>query len=67
MQKRFMYQTLLLDTANNICTITINRPDKLNALNSLVFEELNKALDSIFADASILSVIITGSHLSYSH
>ena len=61
MQKRFMYQTLLLDTANNICTITINRPDKLNALNSLVFEELNKALDSIFADASILSVIITGS------
>lgn len=55
-----MYSTLLVQTENNICTITINRPDKLNALNREVFTDLNKALDSIEADPEIKSVIITG-------
>lgn len=55
-----MYSTLLVQAENNICTITINRPDKLNALNRDVFTDLNKALDSIEADPEIKSVIITG-------
>ena len=54
------YQTLLTALENGICTITINRPDKLNALNKTVFDELNKALDEITASAEIKSVIITG-------
>lgn len=56
-----MFETILTATENGICTITINRPDKMNALNALVFQELNKALDLIEADDSIRSVIITGS------
>lgn len=56
-----MFETILTATENGICTITINRPDKMNALNALVFQELNKALDMIEADGSIRSVIITGS------
>ncbi|MEJ7827416.1 MAG: enoyl-CoA hydratase-related protein [Segetibacter sp.] len=55
-----MYQTLLTALENNILTITINRPDKLNALNKLVMEELSKAIDEVYTDDEIRSVIITG-------
>lgn len=55
------YSTLLLETENNICTITINRPDKLNALNKDVFNDLDNAIDEVNADDNIRSVIITGS------
>ncbi|MFT3979912.1 MAG: enoyl-CoA hydratase-related protein [Ferruginibacter sp.] len=54
------YTTLLLATENNICTITINRPDKLNALNRDVFTDLDNAIDEVNADDNIRSVIITG-------
>lgn len=55
-----MYQSLLVQTENGICTITINRPDKLNALNKTVFDELNLALDEIQSNSDIKSAIITG-------
>jgi enoyl-CoA hydratase len=55
-----MFQTLLTAIENGIYTITINRPDKLNALNKTVFEELNKALDEVENNNEIKSVIITG-------
>jgi len=55
-----MYQTLLTTLDNSIFTITINRPDKLNALNNTVFEELNKAMDEVESNPAIRSVIITG-------
>lgn len=55
-----MYTTLLTNLENGIFTITINRPDKLNALNSAVFADLNKALDEVYENDAIKSVIITG-------
>lgn len=55
-----MYTTLIVNTENGICTITINRPDKLNALNKAVFDDLNIAFDQVESDISIRSVIITG-------
>ena len=58
-----MYTTLLTDLANGIFTITINRPDKLNALNKDVFADLNKALDEVYTNNQIQSVIITGAGL----
>ena len=54
------YQTLLLETENNICTITINRPDKLNALNKDVFNDLDNVMDEIKNNPEIKSAIITG-------
>ena len=54
------YQTLLLNIENNICTITINRPDKLNALNKEVFDDLDKVVDEILSNPEIRSAIITG-------
>jgi enoyl-CoA hydratase len=55
-----MYQTLLTSLDNGIYTITINRPDKLNALNKDVFSDLDKAVDEINSNAEIRSAIITG-------
>ena len=55
-----IYQTLLTTLDNNILTITINRPDKLNALSKEVLTDLNKALDEVNSNAEIKSVIITG-------
>ena len=42
-----MYTTLLTSLENNVLTITINRPEKLNALNKNVFTDLEKALNEI--------------------
>lgn len=56
-----MYQTLLTELDGDIFVITINRPDKLNALNRTVIEELSRAIDQVYTDPSIRSAIITGS------
>ena len=55
-----MYQTLLTSIENNVLTITINRPEKLNALNKIVFTDLNNALNDIEKNPLIRAVIITG-------
>jgi enoyl-CoA hydratase len=55
-----MYQTLLTDLQDGTFVITINRPDKLNALNKDVIEDLSKALDEVYNNVDIKTVIITG-------
>jgi enoyl-CoA hydratase len=55
-----MYNTLLAEIENGICIITINRPDKLNALNKEVFNDLEKAIAEIYDDPEIHAGIITG-------
>jgi len=55
-----MYQTLLRGLENGIFTITINRPDKLNALNKTVLDELDQAMQTVYEDNKIRAVIITG-------
>jgi enoyl-CoA hydratase len=54
------FDTLLLDVADQVATITINRPDKRNALNAAVRREIVDALDQLRADDSARVVIITG-------
>ncbi len=53
-------ETLLTQLENGILTVTINRPDKLNALNNTVFEELNALVNDIYRNPDIHGVIITG-------
>jgi enoyl-CoA hydratase len=55
-----MYQTLITSLENNILIITINRPDKLNALNSDVLNELDAVADEVYRNPEIKSAIITG-------
>ncbi len=54
------YQTLLLEIKDGIAFVTINRPDKLNALNDQVMLELGKAAEQIATDAEIRGAILTG-------
>lgn len=55
-----MYTALLFSVDKNIATITINRPDKLNALNKTVMDELSQAVDEVYNNDDIKSAIITG-------
>lgn len=55
------YQNILTSTTNGICTITINRPKKLNALNKATIQELHDALDEANNEADTKVIILTGS------
>ncbi len=54
------FKTLLLETADGIATLTINRPQSLNALNSEVLRELECACYELERDAAVKVVILTG-------
>lgn len=61
MQKYFiMYATLITELQDGILTITINRPDKLNALNKTVFDELDHVVDRVYHDNDVKAVMLTG-------
>jgi len=55
-----MPTTLLFELADGIARITINRPDKLNALNATVIAELGDAVTRVETDAAVRAVILTG-------
>lgn len=55
------YQNILLSIEEKIATITINRPEKLNALNKTTIGELSKAVKSLEENNDIRAIIITGS------
>jgi len=56
------YETLLLDIADDrVATITLNRPQALNALNRQVLADLTAALDALEADDRVGAVLLTGS------
>src|SRR4029450_6573294 len=48
------------DVADGVGTITLNRPDKLNALNTVMLEELLAVLEQADADDSVRGLIVTG-------
>src|SRR6267378_3575252 len=54
------YQTLLFDILDGIAFVTINRPDKLNALNDQVMAELGQAAERIATESEIKGAILTG-------
>jgi enoyl-CoA hydratase len=56
-----MIATILNELNAGILTITINRPDKLNALNKQVMDELDRTIYDIYTNDEIKAVIITGS------
>jgi enoyl-CoA hydratase len=54
------FETLKLETTGRWATITIDRPEKRNALNAQVRRELLSALDALEAEESVRVVVITG-------
>ncbi|MGB3074131.1 MAG: enoyl-CoA hydratase-related protein, partial [Chitinophagales bacterium] len=55
------FKHLLVDLNEGVLTLTINRPEKLNALNREVIEELDIAFNDVYENDEIRGVIITGS------
>jgi enoyl-CoA hydratase len=55
------YQSLLTELNDGILTITINRPDKLNALNRTVLEDIDRAITDLLANDDVHAAILTGS------
>jgi enoyl-CoA hydratase len=56
-----MYETLSTELTGNIYIITINRPEKLNALNKIVIRELGETVAEVYENPLIRAAIITGS------
>ena len=54
------YETVLYESGGGVATVTLNRPDALNALNSTLVEELQKALAEAAGDPEVRCVVITG-------
>lgn len=54
------YKTLLVDIADGVAVVTVNRPDKLNALNADVIGELGACFSALQADDAVRAVVLTG-------
>ena len=54
------YQNLLVESRDGVAFVTINRPEKLNALNDRTIEELDAAFAAIGADPQTRGVVLTG-------
>ncbi len=55
------YKTLLLDIKENVALITLNRPDKLNALNAQTVNDLDTVFDELKDNDEVYVIILTGS------
>ncbi len=54
------YQTLLRELDDGVLTCTLNRPDRLNALDTVMWKELLQLFDEIDADDAVRVVVFTG-------
>jgi len=54
------YQNLKLETRDGVAVVTVNRPDKLNALNDATVSELDAVFAALGADEAVRGVILTG-------
>jgi 2-(1,2-epoxy-1,2-dihydrophenyl)acetyl-CoA isomerase len=54
------YQTIQYEVKDGVATITINRPDVLNAANLQMLRELHSAIEAVRTDASVRAAVLTG-------
>ncbi|MCP4693222.1 MAG: enoyl-CoA hydratase/isomerase family protein [Desulfobacterales bacterium] len=54
------FENIIFETEKRVATITFNRPEALNALNSNLLQEFGQALDAIEADDEIRALVLTG-------
>jgi enoyl-CoA hydratase/carnithine racemase len=55
------YTEIIYEVSNNIATVTMYRPDKMNAFTGVMMNELLQVFDEIDADDNVRAVIVTGS------
>ena len=61
-----MYKTILVEKKNHLAILTLNRPEKLNAINVQVKREVSHALSGLEADSDVRVVIMTGAGRAFS-
>lgn len=59
------FETILVEVSGRVATVTINRPDKLNALNTTVQREMAEAVEALDVDPGIGAIIVTGSKKAF--
>lgn len=59
------YDTIIVETRGKVGLVTLNRPQALNALNSTLLTEVNRALDDFDADRNVGCIVITGSEKAF--
>jgi enoyl-CoA hydratase len=60
------YQDLLYGVEDQVATVTLNRPEHMNALSRNLEAEIHRALDEADADRSVRAIILTGSGAAFS-
>ena len=60
------YENLTVSVADQVAHLTLNRPERLNALNKAALLEINCALDSLEADAAVHVIVVSGSGRAFS-
>ena len=55
-----MYENILTEIKDEVCIITVNRPDKLNALNKNTIAEIGHAVSAAEEDSTVKGIILTG-------
>ena len=54
------YETLLQSVEGQVATITLNRPKVLNAMNKVMFHEMDEAFAALAGDAAVRVVLLRG-------
>jgi len=54
------FETIALGRQGPVALLGLNRPDKLNAINATMIDEINRALDQFEADNTVLAVVVHG-------
>jgi enoyl-CoA hydratase len=60
------YQTVTYETRGPVGLLTLNRPERLNAMNADLLGELNAAMDAVEADEQIRALVLTGAGAAFS-
>src|SRR5215813_14860191 len=55
-----VFETILYDVSERMATVTLNRPDRLNAVNTTMIRELVEAFDHADGDDGVRAVVVTG-------
>ncbi len=59
------YERILIEKAEHVATLTLNRPEKFNAMDLLFLREFRECLDGLGKDPEVRAIIITGAGRSF--
>ena len=61
-----LFQSIIFTVTGHVAQITLNRPERLNALNKAALEEINLAMDQAEADVDVRVIVVSGSGRAFS-